>query len=289
MMDYKNLMIKSKSVRSFKEREVEERYFNEIKRYIETSKVLVPEIETEMKFYNKEEVFDKMEGLAGYNGFLIDAPHYMFLLSDKKDNYIENAGYITENARLKAVEFEIDSCWITFENGKKIIEDIGIVTNKELVAIVAFGYAEETNKKMLKATKTGGNYSQSEMEKALSEPASDRKEIEEIVFMDKWGESASLEDLEMRGLLDAFSYARLAPSALNVQPWRFIVDGSKIVLVVDKEALKSEYEGKISSGIVMLYFGLIVDSTLMDSKWVFDATDNYNVPSEYRVVGYCNI
>lgn len=289
MMDYKNLMIKSKSVRSFKEREVEERYFNEIKRYIETSKVLVSEIETEIKFYNKEEVFEKMEGLAGYNGFLIDAPHYMFLLSDKKDNYIENAGYIAENARLKAVEFEIDSCWITFENGKKIIEDIGIVTNKELVAIVAFGYAEETNKKMLKATKTGGNYSQSEMKKALSEPASDRKEIEEIVFMDKWGESASLEDLEMRGLLDAFSYARLAPSALNVQPWRFIVDGSKIVLVVDKEALKSEYEGKISSGIVMLYFGLIVDSTLMNSKWVFDATDNYNVPSEYRVVGYCNI
>lgn len=289
MMDYKNLMIKSKSVRSFKEREVEERYFNEIKRYIETSKVLVSEIETEIKFYNKEEVFEKMEGLAGYNGFLIDAPHYMFLLSDKKDNYIENAGYIAENARLKAVEFEIDSCWITFENGKKIIEDIGIVTNKELVAIVAFGYAEETNKKMLKATKTGGNYSQSEMKKALSEPASDRKEIEEIVFMDKWGESASLEDLEMRGLLDAFSYARLAPSALNVQPWRFIVDGSKIVLVVDKEALKSEYGGKISSGIVMLYFGLIVDSTLMNSKWVFDATDNYNVPSEYRVVGYCNI
>ena len=57
---------------------------------------------------------------------------------------------------------------------------------------------------------------------------------------------------------------------------------------IDKEELKDEYEGKIASGIVMLYFGLIVDTTLMDSKWVFDAS-GYEVPAEYRVVGYCNI
>lgn len=126
------------------------------------------------------------------------------------------------------------------------------------------------------------------MEKAIAEPASDRKAIEEIVFMDKWGQAADIEDLETRALLDAFSYARLAPSALNKQPWRFIVDGGKIVLAVDKEELKDEYEGKIASGIVMLYFGLIVDTTLMDSKWVFDAS-GYEVPAEYRVVGYCNI
>lgn len=287
MMDYKNLIMNSKSVRSFKEKEVEAKNFDEIKKYIETAKVLVPGIETEVKFYNKNEVFDKLEGLAGYNGFLVDAPHYMFLLSEKKDNYIENAGYIAENARLKGVELNIDSCWITFEDGKKIIDNIGIVTDKELVAIVAFGYSDEGKKKVLKATKTGGNYSQSEMEKAVAEPASDRKAIEEIVFVDKWSQPADIEDLENRALLDAFSYARLAPSALNKQPWRFIVDGGKIVLAVDKE-VKDGYEGKIAAGVVMLYFGLIVDSTLMDSKWVFDS-EGYDVPDDYRVVGYCNI
>ena len=91
MMDYKNLIMNSKSVRSFKEKEVEAKNFDEIKKYVETAKVLVPGIETELKFYDKCEVYEKMEGLAGYNGFLIDAPHYMLLLSDKKDNYIENA------------------------------------------------------------------------------------------------------------------------------------------------------------------------------------------------------
>lgn len=287
MMDYKNLIMNSKSVRSFKEKEVEVKNFDKIKKYIETAKVLVPGIETEVKFYNKNEVFDKLEGLAGYNGFLVDAPHYMFLLSEKKDNYIENAGYIAENARLKGVELNIDSCWITFEDGKKIIDNIGIVTDKELVAIVAFGYSDEGKKKVLKATKTGENYSQSEMEKAVAEPASDRKAIEEIVFVDKWGQPADIEDLENRALLDAFSYARLAPSALNKQPWRFIVDGGKIVLAVDKD-VKDGYEGKIAAGVVMLYFGLIVDSTLMDSKWVFDS-EGYDVPDDYRVVGYCNI
>lgn len=290
MIDYKNLILNSKSVRSFKEKEVENRYFDEIKRFVETSKVLVPEIDTEISFYNKNEIYDKIDGLAGYNGFLIDSPHYMIMLSEEKDNYIENAGYVAEKARLKATEFGIDSCWITFSDGNAILEKLGLLTDKKLVALIAFGYAEEAKKKVINATKTGENYSKSEMAKESDVIASGRKAVEEIVFMDKWGQNADLEVLEERALLEAFSYARLAPSALNRQPWRFIVDGGKVVLAVDVEELKNEYEGSIDSGIVMLYFGAIVDATLMDSKWVFDADANgYDVPAGFKVVGYCKM
>ena len=40
----------------------------------------------------------------------------------------------------------------------------------------------------------------------------------------------------------------------------------------------------------MLYFGVILDITMFDSKWGFDNLDNdYGIPSNYKVVGYCNI
>ena len=40
----------------------------------------------------------------------------------------------------------------------------------------------------------------------------------------------------------------------------------------------------------MLYFGLIVDTTMFDSKWSVENIDkDYKIPNDYEVVGYCNI
>ena len=41
-MNYKELILNGKSVREFKEKRIEEKYFNEIKKYIETNKKLFP-------------------------------------------------------------------------------------------------------------------------------------------------------------------------------------------------------------------------------------------------------
>ena len=289
MMDYKNLIMNSKSVRSFKDEAIDEKVFNEIKDFVLSSKVLVPGIEIGIKFFEKEEIFNKINGLAGYEGFLVDAPYYMVMVSEDKPHYTANAGYIGEKARLKATDLGVDSCWITFNDGDKILENIGADLGKKLVALIAFGHAKEAKKKMINPTKSGENYSKSEMAKAFDAP-SERKAIEEIVYMDKWGQAVDLDALEERALLDAFSYVRLAPSALNRQPWRFIVDGGKVVLVVDEAELGSGYEGRIDSGIAMLYFGAVIDATLLDSKWDLDADlSKYEIPEGFRAVGYCNV
>ena len=82
----------------------------------------------------------------------------------------------------------------------------------------------------------------------------------------------------------------MAPSTLNRQPWRFIIDGGQVVLAVKKDDFTSEYERRIDAGIAMLYFGLIVDITMFDSKWSVDEINkDYKIPSDYDIVGYCNI
>ena len=108
--------------------------------------------------------------------------------------------------------------------------------------------------------------------------------------MDEWGNNASVTDLEERYLLDAFSYARMAPSSFNRQPWRFIIDGGKVILAVKTDDFSSDYESSIDTGIAMLYFSLIIDTTMFDLKWHVGSLDkDYKVPDDYKIVGYCNI
>lgn len=269
-MDYKKLILNRKSVRDFKDTSIDAKYFEEIKDYIDSSKKLLPEVQVEMKMYDFKDCYEKINELAGYNGFLIQAPNYILILSDVKEGYIENSGYIGERVVLKARDLGIDSCWITFKDSKSIKERLNILSDKEVTAIIALGYEDNSNNK--------------------NKRTSDRLGVEEIVFMDEWGNNASVTELEERYLLDAFSWARMAPSSLNRQPWRFIIDGGKVILAVKTEDFSSDYEGSIDTGIAMLYFSLIIDTTMFDLKWQVGSLDkDYKIPTDYKIVGYCSI
>ncbi|WP_434796281.1 nitroreductase family protein [Terrisporobacter vanillatitrophus] len=269
-MDYKKLILNRKSVRDFKDTSIDTKYFKEIENYIENSKKLLPEIKVEIKMYDFKDFYENINEIAGYNGYLIQAPNYIIILSDVKEGYIENSGYIGERLILKASAMGIDSCWITFKDNKSIKEKLNISSDKEVTAIIALGYEDDRNSK--------------------KKSTSDRLGVEEIVFMDEWGNNASVTELEERSLLDAFSYARMAPSSLNRQPWRFIIHGGKVILAVKTGDFSSDYEGSIDTGIAMLYFSLIIDTTMFDSKWyVGSLNKDYKIPDDYKIVGYCSI
>ncbi|HBI91742.1 MAG TPA: nitroreductase, partial [Terrisporobacter glycolicus] len=134
-MDYKKLILNRKSVRDFKDTSIDAKYFEEIKDYIDSSKKLLPEVQVEMKMYDFKDCYEKINELAGYNGFLIQAPNYILILSDVKEGYIENSGYIGERVVLKARDLGIDSCWITFKESKSIKERLNILSDKEVTAV----------------------------------------------------------------------------------------------------------------------------------------------------------
>lgn len=270
-MNYKNLILNKRSVRKFKNERIKESDFRIMKEYMNSSKKLLPKLDIDFKVYNKREVYQKLDKIAGYNGYMVEAPNYIIILSDKDEGYIENSGYIGEKLILKARDLGIDSCWVTFEDSDLIKDRLQIVSDKEVTAIIALGYGDVVKSK-------------------ASSSDSDRLGVDKIVYIDEWGKSSSIDILEERGLLDAFSFARMAPSTLNRQPWRFIIDGGRVILAVRKDEFASEYEGKIDVGIAMLYFGLIIEMTMFDLKWILGKIDkDYNVPSDYEIVGYCNI
>jgi nitroreductase len=287
-MDYKNLIGKIKSVRDYKEVLVNHEILYELKHFYKNEKKLIENIEIEVLIKNKSDVYEQLKGLAGYKENMIEAPHYLIVLSDEKDHYIENTGYIFENVMLKAYELGVGSCWITFKDGDAIKKNLMINSDKKLTAIIALGY-DDNKSKVIYENVSEYNPSRADI-KIVEDNTSDRLGVEDIVYIKEWGNHATVEELSNRGLLDGFYYGRLAPSTLNRQPWRFLVDDDVVLLAIRNDESVNSYEDKIDSGIVMLYFESIIDNTLFDVTWNLGKPEKaYNIPAEFLIVGYCKI
>lgn len=287
-MNYKDLISHRKSVRNYKNTKVSNKDLSSIINYSKKCKILDPNIDYELLIKDKDEAFDVLKGNAGYLGNMIEAPHYILILSETKQHHIENAGYIGEQLVLKALDLGIDSCWITFKDSDLIKEKLNINTTKAVCALISLGY--DANKtKIINTIKTGENYSKCNIN-VVDDNVSSRLDIEDIVYINEWGNCANLSDLATRSLLEAFYYTSLAPSTLNRQPWRFIIDDNIIVLFSRDDPNTNIYEEKIDAGISMLYFELIVDQTIFDLTWILKEPDKkYSFPENYKIFGYCNI
>lgn len=269
-MDYQNLILTTKSVREYKKDAVDTKKLKTIKDFAAQCTKIDDSIDVDVRILSNSETYIALDGIAGYQGNMINAPHYILILSDNKEHFIENAAYIGENLILKATEIGISSCWITFSDSNAIKEHLNILSDKEVAALIALGYDANAPKKGA----------------AVSLNESYKKGLDEIVYIDKWGNGADASILEERGLLEAFAFSKLAPSALNKQPWRFLLTGGKVVLAIEKA--KNTYEQKIDSGIIMLFFQSIVSSTLFDLKWHLGApSESLNIPEDFEIVAYC--
>lgn len=288
-MDYRQTIANKFSVRDYKDKTIDAKTAKEIRDYANHCARLVDDIQIDIRFMDRDMVYRQLDGFAGYKGILINAPHYMILLSEKKEHYIENGGYVGEGICLKAHSLGVDSCWITFSDSETVVHKLNIVTGKEVVAIIALGYGKKVRKVTTGTAKIGETYDKMNFQRKESD-SSPRMPLQEIVFMEKWGEKATVDELMQRALYDPMDYARRAPSTLNRQPWRFIIDGSTIILAVRNDADTTEYEGQIDAGIAMLYFEGIIEQSLCNIQWKLGPVENtYGIPDEYKIVASCQV
>jgi nitroreductase len=140
----------------------------------------------------------------------------------------------------------LGSCWVTLNNiedeRKRAIfgEDSG---NTEY--LLAIGHPKPKNP-----------FSQ--------ESFSERKGVEEIVFLDKMNNIVSMDTLEERGLGDLLFYIRFAPSTKNLQPWRFVVHNNRVELYLEEVNGEFYYA---DAGIAMYYFEELGKRQGLLNKW----------------------
>lgn len=273
-----------KSVRSYLRKDINAEILDKVISEAINSEPLYRDIDIQFKLIIDGHKFSKkIQGHAGYFGKVFDAPHYIAVISENKKGFLENLGYKVEKLMIKSHELGLGTCWmeLLFDT-EKINKILDIDENHKALIITPIGYEKSPLiKKIIKIE---------------NQKNTQRKSLNEIVTFDIWNNfrkpviSFELECLKI------MEYAKLAPSWGNKQPWRFLIDGKKILVFSEKDKISERKQKlnyyRIDCGIIMLYIKLLFEEFGANVKWVLDDTTalgKYNIPDNYEYIGYITI
>ena len=288
-MNYSALIQNRKSVREFTDRPVSGRELEALRRhYIKHIRRLVPEIRTELYLFGTD-TREALEGAAGYNAFLVGAPQYLVLMSEKHDLMYLNAGYIMEELVLKLTDLDVDSCWMTFTDSTDVKDALCIETELEVAAIVAFGYGKKTVKRLRLNMRSMSDVDV-EAKHQYMEP---KRKIRDMAFLDTWGNTERLDDYI--GFFDdilweALYAASLSPSYLNRQAYGFLLHDGCVSLVSRPDVYNRKIDGDLSLGIVLHHFSSVAENWAGRPVWKFgEAAAKPELPQGHNVVASCKL
>ena len=283
-MNYSAMIQNRRSVRAFTDKKVPFSVAQEIKTYYEKSvRRLIPELETQLHLYC-DDVKAALEGAAGYNQFLVGAPQYLVLLSARDELAELNAGYIMEDLILNLTDMDLNSCYVTFTDSELIKESLGIESELDVAAIVAFGYGVRTTKRLRLNIKSMPNVDIS-AKRHYVEP---KRGINDMVFLDTWGNNYKLDDyigFFDNMLWEALHAASLSPSYLNRQAYGFVIHDGGISLVSRPDAYTTKIDGELSLGIVLHHLTAVASEWAGNLQWKFGKDSaQLQLPEGHEVV-----
>lgn len=283
-MNYSALIQNRKSVREFTDKQV---FFGDLdyirKYYLNSVRRLIPELKTELYFFGSD-IQEALEGAAGYNQFLVGAPQYLVLMSEKHELANLNAGYIMEDLVLKLTDMDLDSCWMTFVSSDDVKESLGIDSELDVAAIVAFGYGKKTVKRLRLNILSMSNVDLVAKHRYV-EP---KRSVYDMAFLNTWGNTHNLDSYigffdDM--LWEALYAASLSPSYLNRQAYGFVLHDGKISLVRRPDAYNTLRDGELSLGIVLHHFTSVAEKWAGKLIWRFgNEAARLELPEGYAVV-----
>ena len=286
-MNYRALIENRKSVRAFADKTVPFSALNELKDYYNGAlRRLIPGLSTQLYFFGSD-ARDVLEGAAGYNQFLVGAPQYLVLLSQKHELAEINAGYIMEDLILKLTDMDLNSCWVTFTSSEDVKDALGIESDLDVVAIAAFGYGVKTPKRLRLNILSMSNVDIS-AKRHYVEP---KRSVHDMVFLDSWGSNYKLDDyigFFDNVLWESFYAASLSPSYLNRQAYGFLIHDGNITLVRRPDAYTTKIDGDLSLGAMLLHFTAVAEELAGKIHWRFGAEAAQPVlPEGHLVVASC--
>lgn len=151
----------------------------------------------------------------------IRAPYYLAIHIEKKEGCLINGGYLMEQIALYMLTKSIESCFVELHKAQKATDDPG----RQVAFLIPFGKTEQSLYKDARKVK--------------------RLRLEELcVFKEEADPS----------VLAVIQAARLAPSFMNNQPWRFVVYNNRIHIFAKKVHLFSrqyKYARYVDMGIML--------------------------------------
>jgi hypothetical protein len=177
------------------------------------------------------------------------APSFLAFIGDMSDrNVQEKMGYTSEGIILEATALGLGTCWValTFRS-KSALAMLKLDKGEKLIGVSPVGYATDVLTFEERAfTGFGANHQRkpfSTMVSGMPEP--------------EWPAWA-------RAAVEA---ARLAPSAINRQPWNFHIEKNSLTVAVKSPGMEFNVSKRLDCGIAMLHVGLGALSCGRQGKW----------------------
>jgi nitroreductase len=207
-----------------------------------------PGVRIELENVGVETIF---KGALGTYGKVKDAPAYMAIIADSKQpNFQETAGYTAEGLILEATSMGLSTCWVAgFFNPYAAAKQFPLQSGERILAVSPLGYSAET--KTLE-------------EKVLSGFARSQKRLPLTQMVS--GLEPSRYPGWMPGALEA---ARLAPSAMNRQPWRIYLEPNSALFSTSGGLTDFNVSKRLDCGIAMLHFEVAARFHSVFGQWEF--------------------
>jgi len=191
------------------------------------------------------------KGIVGAYGKIRGAPFFFAFIGDTGDRYVqEKAGYTGEGIILEVTALGLGACWVGKSFDRRIASSLVTMKGQERVlAIAAVGYpAGKTSFEERLVTGFGKLHKR----KPLAALVSGMPEAE-------WPE----------WVRESLLAARVAPSAVNRQPWRFLVAPDSITVSVDNLHDSLGIPKRLDCGIAMLHMQIAALNCNATGRWEF--------------------
>jgi nitroreductase len=284
-MNVRSAIRKRISIRHYESRPVPQEILQAVVKSGESSVALDGSIK--IRFHLIEEgrlVAGRMTYLTGARFLFGSSPHFIIATSEEKPLFMLNMGFRMEQMILFATQQGLGTCWVGGMFTEERIGDfLGLSRGERVIVLTPLGYPDNS---------FYGRMAHDVIELGAMNFGR-RKPLSQIAFGAEWGSPLETED---EVLLEALECARLAPSWVNSQPWRFLVTGKEIIAVADARGRYSSVrDGKhfyrLDVGIAMSHFFLAAKEMGWSGSWQVTGFDPaqvakaHAIPDGYEVLG----
>lgn len=192
---------------------------------------------------------DVFTGAIGSYGKVKGARHVLLFIGDEGSEFCDqHVGYVGEAAILEATVLGLETCWVGgFFDAARTEQLVELAPTERVLAVSPVGHA--TGKLAL-------------VERGMRRMAKSQRrmrvsQVAPSIIKGGWPDWA----------VAAVETARLAPSAVNRQPWRFRFDAGALVIARDNGVELPRVTKRLDCGIAMLHAELGARATGIAGAW----------------------
>ena len=288
-MNYLELIEKRNSIRDFLKKPVEQAKLDEITGFFNSAQNLF-DVNTQLLIFSNEDTAQRLTGVVGYRGNAFNAPSYLVMLSEEKDNYLINAGFVSEHILLKLEEMGLSSCYLTCDDDDIVKKALLIDSDLAVATVIAFGYG----KKEKDTTKIDIHSPSNVSISSKSGHIAPKIAVTALAFDSDFNTPYNFDDEYADPVIaDALYAASLSPSFLNHQNYRFVINGTHVYLFNRFDEMVTKNDNLLGLGAAMLNFHMILSSKYSGiGNWSLDVSNikhDFKNPSDYTLVAVLDI